>query len=82
MSKPILVHTVQDYAVAIGPHQGHRTRRADDILGRNLGQGCEDCGIEVQIPIADFKATGDLEAFTAALEPFQKSPEEKKKAQH
>ena len=74
MTPPVLVHTVQEYAAAVGPHEGegHETYRADDIPRRLLGRGCRTHGVEVQIQIAEFKATGDLEAFQSALEAFEK----------
>ena len=79
MTEPVVVHTVQEYAAAIGPHHGHATYRADDIPGRLLGLGCTTHGTEFQISISNFKATGDLEAFTAAMEPYQKAAEAAKK---
>jgi hypothetical protein len=78
MSSPTIVHTVKDYAAGVGPHLAHDTYRADDITGRLLGIGCKTDGAVFQIPIAEFKSTGDLEAYQAALEPF-KPPEESKK---
>jgi hypothetical protein len=78
MSSPTIVHTVQDYAAGVGPHLAHDTYRADDIAARLLGVGCKTDGVVVQIPIAEFKATGDLEAYQAAIEIYKK-PEEPKK---
>jgi hypothetical protein len=72
-----IVHTVQEYAAGVGPHLGHESYRADDIAKRLLGVGCKTHDVVVQIPIAEFKATGDLEAYQAAIETFKK-PEEKK----
>ncbi|MHB8416564.1 MAG: hypothetical protein ACYDCL_00710 [Myxococcales bacterium] len=69
------VHTAKEYAEQVGPHLGHETYRADDIPARLLGIGCRTHGLVVQIPIAEFKATGDLETYQAALEPFQKAAE-------
>jgi hypothetical protein len=77
MSNPTIVHTVQEYAAGVGPHLAHETYRADDIAGRLLGIGCKTDGAVFQIPIAEFKATGDLEAYQAGIKPFQ--PEEAKK---
>ncbi len=77
MSSPTIVHTVQDYAAGVGPHLAHETYRADDIAARLLGVGCKTDGAVFQIPIAEFKATGDLEAYQAAIKPFQ--PAEAKK---
>ncbi len=65
---PRLVHTAEEYAVALAAHEGagHETYRADDIPARLMGRGCRTHGVEIQIPIAEFKATGDLAAFQAA----------------
>jgi hypothetical protein len=78
MSNPTIVHNVKDYAAGVGPHLAHDTYRADDIAGRLLGIGCKTDGAVFQISIAEFKASGDLEVYQAALEPFKK-PEEPKK---
>ena len=68
--EPLVVHTAAEYAQALGPHEGHETYRADLPSLRQMGKGCRTDGVIVRISIADFKATGDLEAFTKALEPF------------
>lgn len=71
------VTTVEQYVEKIGPHLQHGTYRADDIPGRLLGLGCREHGVECQISIKNFKATGDL----AVYEPLAAKwlPEEKKK---
>jgi hypothetical protein len=68
--EPLIVHTATEYAQALGPHEGHETYRADMPSLRQMGKGCRTDGTIIRISIADFKATGDLEAFTKALEPF------------
>ncbi len=73
-----LVHTAKEYAELIGPHLSHETYRADDIPKRLLGFACKTDGALVQIPIADFKATGDLETYQATIEPFKQASAEKK----
>ncbi|MHB1843570.1 MAG: hypothetical protein ACYCWW_01880 [Deltaproteobacteria bacterium] len=71
MSERTLAHTAKEYGEAIGPHLAHPNERADDIPKRLLGFSCQACGIVIQIPIAEFKATGDLEAYQAAVLPFK-----------
>jgi hypothetical protein len=74
-----LVHTAKEYAELVGPHLAHENQRADDIPGRLLGFACKADGFVVQIPIADFNATGDLETYQATIEPFKKTAEPEKK---
>jgi hypothetical protein len=76
--EPVVVRTATEYAEALGPHEGHDTYRADLPSQRQMGKGCRTDGAVVRISIADFKATGDLEAFTKALEPFLEKKEKKK----
>ncbi|HUB07554.1 MAG TPA: hypothetical protein VMB50_11160 [Myxococcales bacterium] len=70
-----VVHTAKEYAELVGQHLTHETYRADDIPKRLLGMGCKTDGTVVQIPIAEFKATGDLETYQATIEPFKKAAE-------
>jgi hypothetical protein len=57
----------------------HETYRADDPPARLMGMGCKRCGEEAQIPILDFKKTGDLDAYFKLVDPFL-SDEQRKAA--
>ncbi len=71
MTQSIRVHSAKEYAEAVGPHLAHGTERADDIPKRLLGVACTSCDKRFQISIPEFKGTGDLDAYQAAIEPFK-----------
>lgn len=69
-----------EYAAAVGAHARHETYRADRPFDRLIGKGCKTCSVEHFISIADFKATGDLEAYDKEWVKFAPpEPKEKKK---
>jgi hypothetical protein len=72
MATRTLASTAAEYAGALVPHLEHESYRADDPAARLLGKGCRTCGVEVVIPIALFRSTGDLEAFERELKPYAK----------
>lgn len=74
MATRTLASTAAEYASALVAHLEHESYRADDPAARLLGKGCRSCGVEVVIPIALFRATGDLEAFERVLKPHVKQP--------
>jgi hypothetical protein len=67
--------SVADYVDAIGPHDKHETFRCDDPARALLGRGCTEHAVEIYIPIADFKRTGDLPEYERLME--AKFPEKK-----
>ncbi|MBI3183092.1 MAG: hypothetical protein HYZ28_13220 [Myxococcales bacterium] len=69
--------TAADFAKALGPHLEHEWYRCDKPDERLMGKGCRTCAVEHYISIADFRETGDLEAYEKDLKPFK--PAKKKK---
>jgi hypothetical protein len=66
------VYTAQDYARSLVPHLEHESYRCDEPRAGLLGKGCRPCGLEVLISIADFRSSGDLEAFEKEMKPHVK----------
>ncbi|MBI5070479.1 MAG: hypothetical protein HZB56_19790 [Deltaproteobacteria bacterium] len=66
------VATALAYAQALVPHLEHQGYRCDDPWARRMGKGCSTCGVEVEIAIADFRRTGDLEVFEKEMKPHLK----------
>lgn len=62
-----VVRTAREYARALAPHVDHDGYRCDRPWQRLMGKGCRTCRVEVLVAIADFRATGDLEAFEDEL---------------
>jgi len=67
-----IVTTALAYAQALIPHLAHEGYRCDEPWARRMGKGCRTCEVEVQIAIADFQRTGDLEVFEKELKPHLK----------
>ena len=78
MPTTVLVKTAQEYAQALGPHLEHEGYRCDKPHDRLMGKGCRTCSVEHFISIADFRETGDLEAYEKELKPFKKDDKKKK----
>jgi len=72
MATRVIVSTAQEYAHALIPHLEHEGYRCDKPYDRLMGKGCRTCGVEAFISIADFCATGDLEAFEKEMKPHAK----------
>ncbi len=72
MPTRVTVRTAQEYAQALIPHLEHDGYRCDQPYARVMGKGCRTCGVEAFISIADFRATGDLEAFEREMKPYVK----------
>lgn len=68
----VVVGTALEYAQALIPHLDHPGYRCDRPSERLMGKGCRTCGVEALITIADFRRTGDLPVFEAALKPHLK----------
>lgn len=66
------VRTAAEYAQALIPHLEHEGYRCDVPAEKLMGKGCRTCGVEAVIAIADFQATGDLEAYEKEMKPFVK----------
>jgi hypothetical protein len=79
MPTTVLVKTAQEFAQALGPHLEHEAYRCDKPHDRLMGKGCKTCDLEAFISIADFRETGDLEAYDKELKPFIKDDKKKKK---
>lgn len=73
MPSTVVVRTAREYALALVPHLEHEGYRCDRPWQRLMGKGCRTCGTEVLVAIADFRASGDLEAFEAELRPHAKA---------
>ena len=72
MAVRTMVSTAQEYARSLVPHLEHESYRCDEPWDGLMGKGCRACGVEVLIPIADFRSTGDLEAFEREMKPHVK----------
>jgi hypothetical protein len=68
----VTLKTAQEYAQALIPHLEHEVYRCDKPHGELMGKGCRTCGVEAFISIADFRASGDLEAFEKEMKPHVK----------
>lgn len=69
----IITSSVAQYVDAIGPHDAHQTVRADDPPAHLIGRACTEHEVAVYIPIAAFKATGDLPEYERLMdEKFRK----------
>jgi hypothetical protein len=77
MPNTLLLKTAPEFGKALGPHLEHDWYRCDKPHDRLMGKGCKTCGVEHFISIADFRSTGDLEAYEKELKPFQKDPKKK-----
>jgi hypothetical protein len=77
MPTTLVTKTAQEFAQALGPHLEHDWYRCDKPHDRLMGKGCRTCSIEHFISIADFRSTGDLEAYEKELKPFKKDPKKK-----
>ena len=64
--------TAREYAQALIPHLDHDSYRCDEPDDALMGKGCRTCRVEAVISIADFRASGDLEAFDAEMKPHVK----------
>jgi hypothetical protein len=72
MATRTTVSTAQEYAKSLVPHLEHDSYRCDEPWSGLMGKGCRPCGVEVLISIADFRASGDLEAFEREIKPHVK----------
>ena len=72
MATRTTLKTAREYALALIPHLDHESYRCDEPYEELMGKGCRTCGVEAFISIADFRASGDLEAFEAEMKPHVK----------
>jgi hypothetical protein len=81
MPRTVTKKTAAEYAAAVGPHLEHEWYRCDKPQERLLGKGCRTCDVEAYIAIADFIASGDLDAYEKALTPHlaKTAPKPKRK---
>ena len=68
----VVVGTALAYAQALVPHLEHEVYRCDRPRERLMGKGCRSCDVETLIALDDFRRTGDLPVFEAALKPHAK----------
>jgi hypothetical protein len=72
MATRTTVSTAQEYAQSLVPHLEHESYRCDEPHAGLMGKGCRPCGVEVLISIADFRSSGNLEAFEKEMKPHAK----------
>jgi hypothetical protein len=72
MAVRTMVSTAEEYAKSLVPHLEHESYRCDEPRAGLMGKGCRACGVEVLISIADFRSSGNLEAFEREMKPHQK----------
>ena len=78
MPTTVILKTARDFALALGPHLEHDWYRCDKPHDRLMGKGCQTCGLEHLISIADFRSTGDLDVYEKELKAFKPEKEKKK----